>query len=210
MTEGALPARPAGAHRRQPAARSAAAQLAEYRRTTTASAVRLGVSLGLIGLAYLTLRDNERIRDFEAWLAGHVITVAARLPSGNSKNQPIVWFPNKTQEIGLVITPECTVALLMVPFIIATALLVWQRVPLIRPMLGLVLAAVMLIIVNQLRLLGIVLFVKHMGFASGFYWGHTLVGSIITIAGLASSLATFALMAVRRRRLVRRGLAAEA
>jgi exosortase/archaeosortase family protein len=150
-------------------------------------------------MAYLTTRYNERIRDFEAWLAGHVITVAARLPSGNSVNQPIVWFPAKTEEIGLVITPECTVALLMVPFIIASALLVWQRVPLIRPLVGLAVAVVMLIIVNQLRLLGIVLFVKQMGYASGYYWGHTLVGSIITIMGLATSLATFALVAVRRR-----------
>jgi exosortase/archaeosortase family protein len=223
VTEGALPGRPAGAHRRQSArgrgeaagrrdrlagrddrsvGRSDRADQpagASPRRTPAAQTVRLAVSLSLAGTAYVTLRENERIRDFEAWLAGHVITVAAGLPSGNSVGAPVVWFPTKTREIGLVITPECTVALLMVPFIAASALLVWQRVPIIRPVVGLAVALVMLILVNQLRLLGIVWFVKGMGFSSGFYWGHTLVGSVVTIVGLAGSLAAFATLAVRRR-----------
>jgi exosortase/archaeosortase family protein len=228
VTEGALPGRPAGAHRRRPASRTGRSgrsgraerpagrpqqpvgrpeqpvgQAADTRprRTPAAQSVRLAVSLSLAGAAYVTLRENERIRDFEAWLAGHVITIAAGLPSGNSVGAPVVWFPTKAREIGLVITPECTVALLMVPFIAASALLVWQRVPVIRPVLGLGVALVMLILVNQLRLLGIVWFVKGMGFSSGFYWGHTLVGSLITIIGLAGSLAVFAMLAVRRRHL---------
>jgi hypothetical protein len=76
-------------------------------------------------------------------------------------------------------------------------------VPLIRPVVGLAAALVMLIAVNQLRLLDIVWFVHAMGWGNGFYWGHTLVGSLITIVGLASSLAVFVLVTVRRRKLVR-------
>jgi len=53
------------------------------------------------------------------------------------------------------------------------------------------------------RLLGIVWFVKEMGFQSGYYWGHTLVGSMITIVGLAGSLATFAYLGVCRGRSTR-------
>jgi exosortase/archaeosortase family protein len=157
------------------------------------------------GLGYLAVRENIRIRGFEAWLASHVISVGARVQTGDDASLQAVWFLAKGPErIGLVITPECTVGLLIVPFIAASAMLVWQRVPVMRPLVGLVLALLMLIVVNQLRLLGIVWFVKSMGFKSGFYWGHALVGSIITIVGLAGSLATFAMVAVRRRDLSRR------
>ena len=96
----------------------------------------------------------------------------------------------KTSHIGLVITPECTIALLMIPFLIATALIVWMRRRMTLPLVGLGVALLLLVAVNQARLLGIVLFVKEMGFQSGYYWGHTLVGSAITIIGLAGSLAS--------------------
>jgi len=229
VTGAAFPARPAGAHRRKPPARARPARARPARarparparaarpgrpgraagqpgkparRSLSAKTVRLATSAGLGATAYLVVRENMTIREFEAWLSGHVITIAAGLHAGHGTNTPIVWFPTKTAEIGLVITPECTAALLMVPFIAASALLVWQRVPLARPIAGLLVAVASLIMVNQLRLLGIVWFVKAMGFSSGFYWGHTLVGSIITIVGLASSLALFAMLAVRRKEKV--------
>jgi exosortase/archaeosortase family protein len=207
MTGAAFPARPAGAHRRQaPARRTARPGRTgsspadnKTRRTLSAKTIRLATSLALCGIACLVVRENVRIRDFEAWLSGHIITIAAGLNGGHSFGTPTVWFPTKHAEIGLVITPECTASLLMVPFIAASALLVWQRVPLARPLVGLAVAVVSLIMVNQIRLLGIVWFVKAMGFSSGFYWGHTLVGSIVTIVGLASSLAMFAMLAIRRK-----------
>jgi hypothetical protein len=49
---------------------------------------------------------------------------------------------------------------------------------------------------NQVRLLQIAIFVRKMGVSSGFYWGHTLVGSLITICGLAITLVVFARIAV--------------
>ncbi|HSZ46727.1 MAG TPA: hypothetical protein VK823_15420 [Streptosporangiaceae bacterium] len=203
MTAGALPARSGAAkHRRSGHAARDPKRSRESaaRRSPGGVLVRATVSLSLAGLAALTFHENDKIRIFEAWLAGHVITLAGRVPSAGSPNQPIVWFSDNYRQIGLVITPECTVGLLMIPFIAAAALLVWQRVPVIRPLIGLAVALVMLIAMNQLRLLNIVWFVRGMGFASGFYWGHTLVGSTITILGLASSLATFVFVTVRRRK----------
>lgn len=167
-------------------------------------AIRLAASAALGGLAYLTLHENIRIRGFEAWLATHVIHVAARVQTGDNAGLHAVWFLEKTERIGLIITPECTVGLLMVPFIAAGALMVWQRVPLRWPLTGLAVALAMLVVVNQLRMVTIVWFVKTMGFSSGFYWGHTMAGSIITIIGLAASLAVFVLLAGRHREFVRR------
>ncbi len=114
-----------------------------------------------------------------------------------------VWFAMKTTHIGLVITPECTVALLMIPFLFATALLIWYRAQTGWPLLALAVAMCLLVAVNQLRLLSIVWFVQGMGFQSGF-WGHTLVGSMMTIAGLGGTLAIFVYLAVCRGRVARR------
>jgi exosortase/archaeosortase family protein len=204
VTSGALPERPAGSrhqHRADRGHRRAQAEATAARRSVS----RLPVSAALGFLAYLAVRENVRIRGFEAWLASHVIAVGAHVQTGDDAGFQAVWFlAKRTQRVGLIITPECTVGLLMVPFLIAGALLVWQRVPLRWPLTGLVVALGMLIMVNQIRLLTIVWFVKGMGFSSGFYWGHTMAGSIITIVGLATSLAVFAMLAVRRRNSARR------
>jgi exosortase/archaeosortase family protein len=208
VTEAAFPARAAGAHRRQSPARRSIARGGRPggrpARSLSARTIRLATSLALGLMAYIVVRENVQIRDFEAWLSGHIITIAAGLNAGHTYGTPTVWFPTPHAEIGLVITPECTAALLMVPFIAASALLVWQRAALARPIAGLAVAVVSLVMVNQIRLLGIVWFVKAMGFSSGFYWGHTLVGSIVTIVGLASSLAVFAMLAVSRKEKLRR------
>jgi exosortase/archaeosortase family protein len=155
----------------------------------------------LIGAAVVVAHDNMKVRAFEVWLASKVIATGAHVPTSPVPSAATVWFAIKTTHIGLIITPQCTIALLMVPFLVATALIVWFRRRVGLPLAGLVVAVGLLVAVNQLRLLGIVWFVQAMGFQSGFYWGHTLVGSMITILGLASSLASFAYLAVCRGRV---------
>ncbi len=146
-------------------------------------------------------RESLHVRAFEAWLASRVIALGAKLPTSHVSST--VWFAIKTTHIGLIITPECTVALLTIPFLVATALFIWYRARVGWPLLALGVAMVSLVAVNQLRILGIVWFVQGMGFQSGFYWGHTLVGSMITIIGLATTLAVFVYLAVCRGRPAR-------
>jgi hypothetical protein len=57
---------------------------------------------------------------------------------------------------------------------------------------------VFLATINQLRLLTVVWFIRATGTQSGFYRGHTLVGSLMTIAGIAVSLAVCTLIFSRR------------
>jgi len=168
--------------------------------TVSRGLVRVPVSAALVLLAYLAVRENIRIRGFEAWLASHVIAIGAHVPTGYFANWQAVWFAETTHErLALVITPECTVGLLMVPFLVAGAFLVWQRVPLRWPLAALAVSLLMLIAVNQFRLLAIVWFVRGIGYTTGFYWGHTMIGSVITILGLAASLAVFVLLSGHRR-----------
>ncbi|MEP7023086.1 MAG: hypothetical protein ABJB47_04615, partial [Actinomycetota bacterium] len=132
-------------------------------------------------------------------LASHVVTLGAHVPTGYWHSIAAMWFaPNPADQVGLGITPECTVGLLIIPFLLITAVAVWLRTPLRWPLIALVIALVLLVVINQLRLLTVVWFILAMGSHSGFYWGHTLVGSLITIAGIALSLAVYAKILLKR------------
>jgi hypothetical protein len=158
------------------------------------------ISVGLLGLAVLAAFQEERGRDYEAWLASHTFHLLGVQTGYYGGPLAMAWFAMNTHlRIGFMVTPECTIAFLLIPFLIATSLLIWQRIMLIRPLIGLGVAVVLLLAMNQIRLLQIAAFVKGMGLISGFYWGHTIVGSLITIVGLAVTLIVFAMIAVRWR-----------
>jgi hypothetical protein len=187
---GRTAARHGGSHRRARAAKQSVVRQTVHR----------AISVGLLGLAVLAAFQEERGRDFEAWLASHTFHLLGVQTGYFGGSLAMAWFAmNPHLHIGFMVTTECTIAFLLIPFLIATSLLIWQRIMLVRPLIGLAVATAMLIGMNQLRLLQIAEFVKGMGLSSGFYWGHTIVGSVITIVGLAVSLIVFAMIAVRWR-----------
>jgi exosortase/archaeosortase family protein len=164
------------------------------------TAARLLACLGCIGLSLVIVKDNERFRDFEAWLASHVVAIGAATVTGHVAGSPMLWFTYKPGlQIGLDVTPECTVALLTIPFLLATAALVWARTSPVNSLVAVTAAATMLMVANQLRILTIVWFIRALGFSSGFYWGHVIVGSAITIFAIVTSLVVFTALAVRHR-----------
>jgi exosortase/archaeosortase family protein len=73
--------------------------------------------------------------------------------------------------MGPEITPACTVVLMMTPFLVATAFLVWRRSSAARPLVACVIAIAMLLVVNQLRILAIIMFGLHMDSAAAFTGG---------------------------------------
>ena len=54
-------------------------------------------------------------------------------------------------------------------------------------------AAVAVVLVNQLRILTLVGLVDWLGTDSGYYWGHTLRGSLVSVLGGAAALVLFVL-----------------
>jgi exosortase/archaeosortase family protein len=160
---------------------------------------RVATAGSCLYLAAFAAEKEMSLRGLEAQLAGHVIGLVTRMQAGSSPGVATIWFsPNRHTNIGLQVTPECTVALLTIPFLLATAAMVWVRPRPIWPVAGLALAIALLVVMNQVRLLVIAWLVQSMGFTSGFYWGHTIAGSIITICGLAVVLAIFAMIAIRK------------
>jgi exosortase/archaeosortase family protein len=150
-------------------------------------------------LSATVLKEAMAVRDFEAWLSGHVVPPLTGIDAGSYVNSPVVWFADGPHRyMGLSITPDCTVDALIVPFAAVTAWVAWRQVRLMRPLFGLAVAVGLLFGMNQLRLLLIVVLTVRFGYANGFYWGHTLIGSLITVFGVVLIFVVYALITVRR------------
>ncbi len=105
------------------------------------------------------------------------------------------------QPLGLTMTPECTSAFLLIPLILVGAVLVVLRPAISGRVLGsLALAALVLVAVNQLRIMTLVGLVGWLGTDRGYYWGHTMVGSLVSVFGGAIALVLFVWLATRPQR----------
>lgn len=160
---------------------------------------RLAACGAAAATAVTTVRENMRFRIFEAWLSGHVIALATSVRATSVPGAPITIFAyGPHRYLGMYITTECTVAILIVPFLVGTAWMMWHHAKFVRPIAALAIAAVMLVALNQLRLLTIATLIMKMGDSSGFYWGHTLIGSLITVFGVVVVFCCYALLAAGR------------
>jgi len=191
----ALPGQAAPAKRRRGAHRRLTGKLAVPILTARLAACALAAVLSAE-----SVRENLRFRIFEAWLSGHVIGLVTSVRAGAVPGAPIIWLASgEHRNISMFITPECTIATLIIPFLVGTSLLIWHQSRLARPVAALAVAAILLITVNQLRLVTIASLVLAMGDSSGFYWGHTIIGSLITIFGVAFVSCSYLLVAAGRR-----------
>jgi exosortase/archaeosortase family protein len=164
------------------------------------------IALGLMAAAAaaaisaIVLKEAMPVRIFEAWVSGRILPLATGISAGSTVGAPIVWFADGPHRyMGLLITADCTIDTLIVPFTAVTAWVAWHRVRLMRPLTGLAVAVGLLFAVNQLRLLLIVVLTVRYGLTDGFYWGHTLIGSLMTVFGVVLIFAIYALIALRRK-----------
>jgi exosortase/archaeosortase family protein len=160
----------------------------------------LMMAAGSAALSAIVLKEATAVRYFEAWLCGHVVPLLTGIDAGGYVNSPIIWFAiGPRRYMGMLITPDCTIDALIVPFTVVTAWVIWRQIRFIRPLLGLALAVGLLFVMNQFRLLLIVAITVHFGYKNGFYWGHTLIGSIVTVSGVVLIFVAYALVVVRRK-----------
>ncbi|TDV52237.1 exosortase P [Actinophytocola oryzae] len=104
---------------------------------------------------------------------------------------------------GLRMSPECTSAFLLLPLLLIGAVMILLRPHIAKQVLGaLGIATVVLIVVNQLRLLMLVGLINWLGTDQGYYLGHTLFGSFVSVFGGAAALVLFVWLATRSRRKV--------
>jgi exosortase/archaeosortase family protein len=129
----------------------------------------------------------------EATLASQFVAALAHTRTRAVPGQAVLYFGLGTPDaLGLRITPECTSAFLIAPLVAVAAVMVRLRPGVRGRVLGaLGIGTLLLILTNQLRITVVVWLVQWLGPDTGYYWGHTMLGSTVSVVGGAGSLAVF-------------------
>jgi exosortase/archaeosortase family protein len=120
-------------------------------------------------------------------------------------DQAITLFGLGTRHaMGLRITAGCSSALLILPlFLVGAGFMASRRSTIARILAGTAIGAAVLVVTNQLRLCLIAWFAQEWGH-DGFGWAHTVIGSLLSLVGVAASVAILLLLAMRQREPVER------
>lgn len=155
----------------------------------------------LLALAVGLVVGHVAYQTAEVSLAGLLLGLFSSSGVYVAAAQQTVYFGLGTPHpLGLTMTPECTSAFLLVPLVLVGALLIGLRPRIGRRVLGsLGVAAVVLIVVNQVRILVMAGLVNWLGTDRGYYWGHTMVGSMVSVFGGAIALVLFVWLTTRSR-----------
>jgi exosortase/archaeosortase family protein len=158
-------------------------------------ALLLAVAVGLVlgHLAYQTA---------EVSLAGVLLHLCTSFGVYVAAGQQTVYFGlGSDHPLGLTMTPECTSAFLLVPLVVVGALLIGLRPAIAgRVLCSLGVAAVVLVVVNQVRILVMAGLVSWLGTNNGYYWGHTMIGSVVSVFGGAIALVLFVWLSTKQGR----------
>jgi exosortase/archaeosortase family protein len=159
------------------------------------------VAVAAVISAAIVLVLLERVyRVFEVQISGLILSVITSSGVEVVSERETVYFGlSGASPLGLKMTPECSSVFLLLPLFLVTAALLWFRPENIRRLLlSLAVSAVVVIAVNQLRVLAIVGLVNWLGVDKGYYWGHTLLGSMVSVFGGAIALVVFVWLSTRK------------
>lgn len=167
-------------------------------RLTVGALLAAGVMLVVWHRTYRTLEIRV-----SAWLIDLVTSAGVYVVP---ERQTVYFGLGTDHAIGLRITPECTSAFLVVPLLVVAAAMVGLRPRITRRVLAsLGIATVVLVLVNQLRVLTLVGLIDAFGRDRGYYLGHTLFGSMVSVFGGAAALVLFVWLSTRGPRPAERG-----
>jgi exosortase/archaeosortase family protein len=145
--------------------------------------------MGLLGGIALSLMIYQyQFRDLEADAAAHLFGIVTPTLAGASA--PIIWFglPG-ANAFGLVITPDCSSALLIVPLcVLGMLLMIPRKLRVRRVAKAVAVATTLLVSGNMLRIAVIAVTTRLGGIGAGYQFGHLVLGSLISIVCIALSL----------------------
>lgn len=148
-----------------------------------------------VATCVLLFAGQEAFRRAEASVCAVVVSLL-RVEPAQSIGTAVI-FPTDSRWVGFTVAPSCTAALLVVPFVLLTGLLLLaRRVPPARALSTVAAFAAVVIVVNQLRLLVIALSIRVWGWPSGFENSHVLLGTVVSTIGVAGGLLLFLRMIV--------------
>lgn len=164
---------------------------------------------GVLAAGVVLVLVERGYRELEVQLAGVILRVITSSGVYVAGNRESVYFGlSGDTPFGLRMTPECSSVFLLLPLLLVTAALLWFRPQNARRLFfSLGISAITVILVNQLRILTIVGLVNGLGTDEGYYWGHTLLGSLVSVIGGAISLVLFVWLATRKTKAEKRAAA---
>jgi exosortase/archaeosortase family protein len=149
-------------------------------------------------VAVLLVVFQHQFRDLEAVVAAHLCSIVT--PTLAAPGAPIVWFGLGTPNgFGLVITPDCSSALLIAPLcVLGILLMIPRKLPLHRVWAGLAVAAALLVAGNMARI-GLIAEMIHLyGIGAGYQLGHLVLGSLLSMVCIAISMVVLTLIVTGR------------
>lgn len=151
--------------------------------------------------AWLAFADAT-FRHFEALIA----TPITRLFTGGGRTvtaHDTVYFALGTRHaFGLVITNECTSAVLLIPLLVMMgSFMMFSRISLPRQLLALAVGAALMLVVNILRVAGICWSTYSFGFDPGYKYSHVFVGSAFSLLGFVGAMLLALWILVRTERM---------
>lgn len=157
---------------------------------TASRIARLLTSLVLLAAA-VALFLWTGVRQWEANASGLLVHWLVDPSAYTSTVKPVVFLNVDTRDMfGLEVTGACTVAYPMAGFLGLLALLAQvSRWSLGRLWIAVVGSSVVLVAVNQIRLLGVAWASKLWGLDVGYEISHRVVGTVITLIGLLLAVA---------------------
>jgi exosortase/archaeosortase family protein len=144
--------------------------------------VLAGVALTLIVLQY-------QVRRLEADGAAHLCSLVT--PTAAASSSPVIWFGPRTPDaFGLIITPDCSSALLIAPLCgLGMVLIRPRRPPVRRAAKALAVASAVMIAANLVRIGVIAMVIRVDGIGAGYQVGQLVLGSLTSVVCIALSLA---------------------
>ncbi|MER6529120.1 archaeosortase/exosortase family protein [Streptomyces sp. NPDC001508] len=142
---------------------------------------------------------NGWFRSVEAALGEHVVGLVTTGNTTLNWDDAVAFFGLGTERaMGLRITAGCSSAMLIIPLLLVGAgFMLSRRAPVTRILAGTAIGAALLVLTNQLRFGLIASFSQKWGY-EGFGWAHTVIGSIVSLVGVAVSVTVLLLVAMRR------------
>lgn len=163
-------------------------------------AARIVFALALVAGIVWMLVQADVVRAWEAHLAAWWMNPWVDRGATAFEDTYMLWI-SENHLVGFQVTAECTAVILLAPLLaVGAGLMLSTRVSWLRGVIGITASAVVMLLVNQVRLALIGWSTQQGGLEAGYEFGHRFAGSVVGIAGFALGLVVLIAVTGFRRR----------
>jgi len=148
------------------------------------------VGFALFGSGIMIINFHRAVASIDATAVGWILQF---IDIGEilvvSQNQAVYWAAGLPTMMGVQVTTECTSAFLVGPAMIVGGLIgLTGRFGAIRTLVAILFASIVVVAANWTRITLIAWATASFGIEGGYSWSHTIVGSLIALAGVLLGL----------------------